>query len=222
MNKIHSIKDPGSAITHFIGVIGALAATLPLLIKAYRSGGGFYTFACGVFIASMFLLYSASTAYHTFDISEKVNRILRKLDHMMIFVFVAGSYTPVCLIVLKDNGGYAMLAAVWAIAIAGCIIKLFWITCPKWFSSVLYIAMGWVVVVALTPLYEHMPRGGFAWLAAGGILYTIGGVIYALKLGKLNRRFPHFGSHEIFHVFVLAGSVCHFIVMYRYVLAIPM
>ncbi len=216
------IKDPGSAITHFIGMIMTACAALPIFIRASHCGNLSYLIACMIFMSSMFLLYSASTVYHTLDISQKINQILRKIDHMMIFVFVAGSYTPICVITLRGRIGYTMLAAVWGIAIFGMIIKFCWITCPKWFSSVLYIAMGWVCVFALAPLYHKLSIAGFYWLLAGGIFYTIGGVIYALKLPQLNARFKNFGSHEIFHVFVMAGSICHFIVMYQYVLPISL
>jgi hemolysin III len=110
-----------------------------------------------------------------------------------------------------------MLGLVWGIALAGTVLKLFWIYCPKWFSSVLYIAMGWTCLIGFGRLYETLPTGAFLWLLAGGILYTIGGVIYALKLRVFNSLHPHFGSHEVFHLFVMAGSFCHFIVMYSYV-----
>lgn len=215
------IKDPGSAITHFIGILMTAGAALPLFIRAGHQSSPSYLITCAVFMTSMLLLYCASTIYHTLDISEKVNRVLKKIDHMMIFVFIAGSYTPICVNVLHGRTGYLMLACVWGIAILGMIVKFFWITCPKWFSSVLYIAMGWVCVFSFAPLYHRLAGGGFYWLLAGGILYTIGGVIYALKLPLLNARFKNFGSHEIFHLFVLAGSICHFIVMYCYVVPSP-
>ncbi len=213
------LKDPGSAITHFIGVILTLCAALPLFSRANKQSSTTYLTTCVIFMTSMLLLYSASTIYHTFDISEKFNKILKKIDHMMIFVFIAGTYTPICAITLRGPIGYGMLATVWGIALVGMVIKFFWITCPKWFSSILYIAMGWVCVFAFAPLYEQLPAGGFYWLLAGGILYTIGGIIYALKLKVFNERFKNFGSHEIFHLFVMAGSICHFIVMYQYVVS---
>ncbi len=216
------IKDPGSAITHFVGAVMTLIAALPLLIRANAQSNRSYLVTCVVFMTTMLMLYSASTIYHTLDISEKVNKVLRKIDHMMIFVFVAGSYTPICIIVLHGRTGAIMLASVWAIALAGILIKFFWITCPKWFSSLLYILMGWVCVFAMAPLYHLLSGGGFYWLLAGGILYTVGGVIYALKLPVFNARFQNFGSHEIFHLFVMAGSICHFIVMYRYVVNFPL
>ena len=215
--SVFSIKDPGSAITHFVAMVGAVAAAPPLLLKASREPGPLHIAALSVFMCSMILLYAASTIYHTLDISPKVNKLLRKLDHMMIFILIAGTYTPVCMVVLGDKTGWDLLALVWGIAIAGILIKAFWITCPKWFSSLLYIAMGWVCVLAFTRIIHALPRAGFGWLLAGGIIYTLGGVIYALKLPLFNSRHKHFGSHEIFHLFVMGGSLCHYIMMYRFV-----
>lgn len=214
---VFSIKDPGSAITHFVAMVGAIAAASPLLLKASREPDQLHIVALSVFMCSMILLYAASTIYHTLDISPKVNKLLRKLDHMMIFILIAGTYTPVCMIVLGDKTGWDLLALVWGIAVAGILIKAFWITCPKWFSSLLYIAMGWVCVLAFTRIVHALPRAGFGWLLAGGIIYTLGGVIYALKLPLFNSRHKNFGSHEIFHLFVMGGSLCHYIMMYQFV-----
>ncbi len=215
------IKDPGSAITHFIGCVMAILAALPLLVKAAREPNRIYVIAMGIFILSMILLYAASTIYHTVDSTEKVNRRLRKLDHIMIFILIAGSYTPVCLIVLQGKTGLLLCSAVWIIAIIGIIVKACWITCPKWFSSIIYIGMGWLCVFAFVPIMKSLSMAGFVWLLAGGIIYTIGGIIYALKLPIFNSHHKNFGSHEIFHLFVMGGSICHFIVMYFFVMPMP-
>ena len=216
------IKDPGSAITHFIGMIMAIFAATPLLIKAAREPDMVHVVSLSIFIGSMILLYAASTTYHTLDISEKWNKILKKIDHMMIFILIAGSYTPVCLIVLGGRTGLGLFTLVWGIALAGIIIKAFWINCPKWFSSILYIAMGWICVLAFTQIINALPLKAFAWLLAGGIVYTIGGIIYALKLPIFNSKHKNFGSHEIFHLFVMGGSICHFIVMYGFIATMPL
>lgn len=212
-----TIREPGSAITHFIGMMMAVFAAMPLLIKAAIFSGGRVVTALSIFCISMILLYGASATYHSLNISGKALRIFRKLDHMMIFVLIAGSYTPVCLIILGGRPGYTLLAVVWAIALFGMTLKALWITCPKWFSSLIYIAMGWVCVAVFGPLWNVLPHAAFGWLLAGGIIYTIGGVIYALKLPVFNRKYKFFGSHEIFHLFVMGGSICHFIFMYLYV-----
>ena len=130
------LKDPGSAITHGIAMLLAIAGATPLIIRAARSEDILHVFALSVFILTMILLYMASTLYHSVDSTDKVNRRLRKMDHMMIFVMIAGSYTPVCLIVLHDRIGYILCALVWAVAVLGMILKGFWINCPKRLSSV--------------------------------------------------------------------------------------
>ena len=212
-----TIREPGSAITHFIGMMMALVAATPLLVKAGLSGSGMTVWALAVFAISMVLLYGASAMYHSVSVSDQVLKIFRKVDHMMIFVLIAGSYTPVCLIVLGGKIGYTLLTVVWGIALAGMLINALWITCPKWFSSVVYIAMGWVCVAVFGQLLSTLPIQAFLWLLAGGIIYTIGGVIYALKLPLFNAKHANFGSHEVFHLFVMGGSICHFIFMYLYV-----
>ncbi len=212
------IKDPGSAITHFIGMLMAIFAAVPLLIKAAHEPSRIYVISIAIYAASLILLYTASTTYHTFNRSEKVNTILKKIDHMMISVLIAGSYTPICLLVLGGKTGLILLSIVWGIALAGILIKAFWVYCPKWVSSVLYIGMGWTCVLAFTQILNSMSPAAFGWLLAGGIIYTVGGVIYALKLPLFNSRHKYFGSHEIFHLFVMGGSACHFVVMYAFVL----
>ena len=216
-----TIREPGSAITHFIGMMMAIIATAPLLVKAAMEPGAASLASLAVFMLSMILLYGASATYHSVNFSERAIKIFRKIDHMMIFVLIAGSYTPVCMITLGGKLGYTLLAVVWGIAILGMSIKALWITCPKWFSSILYIAMGWICVLAFTKIINSLSRQAFAWLLAGGIIYTVGGVIYALKLPIFNSRHRNFGSHEIFHLFVMGGSVCHFIMMYSFVARMP-
>lgn len=213
-----TIREPGSAITHFIAMMMAVLAAVPLLAKAGLSGSRTAVEAMMIFMGSMVLLYGASALYHSVVVPDRILKIFRKLDHMMIFVLIAGSYTPVCMIVLGGKEGYTLLAAVWGIAAAGMLIKALWIGCPKWFSSVIYIAMGWVCVFVFGQLLDTLSAQAFAWLFAGGVIYTVGGVIYALKLPIFNAKHTYFGSHEIFHLFVMAGSICHFIFMYQYVL----
>ena len=208
------LKDPASAITHLIAFIGSALAAIPLCVRTLQTGNPITIAAMLVFSFSMAALYAASTCYHSFDTNESANTIRKKIDHMMIFVLIAGSYTPICLLPLRESGGMTLLAVVWGIAALGCVLKLFWVYCPKWVSSVLYIAMGWVCIFAFPALWETLSRAQFSWLLAGGIIYTIGGVIYALKLPLFNCRHAYFDSHAIFHLFVMSGSLCHFIVMF--------
>lgn len=212
-----TIREPGSAITHFIGMMMAIVAATPLMVKVAMDADHITFIAMAVFIGSMVALYGASAIYHSVTVKDNILRIFRKLDHMMIFVLIAGSYTPVCLVVLGNRLGYTLLAVVWSIAVAGMIIKACWITCPKWFSSILYIAMGWACLAVFGTLWNTLSRSAFLWLLAGGIIYTLGGIIYALKLPLFNAKHKNFGSHEIFHLFVMGGSICHFIFMCLYV-----
>lgn len=211
------IREPGSAITHFIGMMLTVFAAVPLLVKAITGSVPGALPAMLIFIISMILLYGASATYHTVNVTGRALRIFRKLDHMMIFVLIAGSYTPICLVVLRGSLGYGLLAVIWGLALAGMITKACWITCPRWFSSLIYIVMGWTVVFVFNPLYHTLSTAAFLWLLAGGIIYTAGGIIYALKLPLFNARHKNFGSHEIFHLFVMGGSLCHFIFMFLYV-----
>ena len=214
-------KDPGSAITHLIGTLMAVFAATPLLIKAAGQPSYIHLISLGVFILSMILLYVASTVYHTFGKTMKVHQRLKKFDHMAIYVLIAGTYTPICMIALGGKVGFTLLALVWSLAILGIIVTGFWVHCPKWFSSVVYIAMGWVCVLAFTQLINALPSQAFYWLLTGGIIYTIGGIIYALKLPIFNNKHKYFGSHEIFHLFVMGGSFCHFMLMYQYIAIMP-
>ena len=211
-----TIREPGSALTHFIAMLLALCAAVPLLVRAAVHSGVKSLTAMTVFMISMVLLYAASTIYHSVNCSGRVLRIFRKMDHMMIFILIAGTYTPVCLLTLPKPSGLMLLAAVWGIALVGIFIKGFWITCPKWFSSVLYIAMGWSCLSVLGQLFSLLPLHAFLWPLAGGLIYTAGGIIYALRLPLFDARHPMFGLHEIFHLFVMAGSLCHFVFMFCY------
>lgn len=212
-----TIREPGSAFTHFFAMMLALIASTPLLIKTASDVSGREFASMCVFAVSLVLLYASSATYHSVNLSGKQLKIFRKIDHMMIFALIAGTYTPVCLITLGGTLGLTLLAVVWGIAIFGMLINIFWITCPKWFSSLIYIAMGWVCVFVFGTLRNSLSTAAFLWLLAGGIVYTIGGVIYALKLPLFNSKHKFINSHVIFHLFVIGGSICHFIFMYVYV-----
>ena len=210
------VKDPVSAGTHFFACVAHVMLTPVMLTHAAGQGAGFAAMvAQSAFLMGMVLLYGASAAYHTFNIGPTANKRLKKLDHSMIFVLIAGSYTPVCVLALPVGIGRFLLALVWSIALAGIVLKNCWVFCPKWFSSALYIGMGWVCVLAMPQLLACLTPFCFGWLLAGGIAYTVGGVIYALKLTAFNRLVPGFGSHEVFHLFVMLGSACHFVCMWN-------
>jgi len=170
------------------------------------------TFA--VFGTAMVMLYTASTLYHWLPLSEAGVRLWRRIDHCMIFVYIAATCTPICLIPLRGPWGWSLFGSVWALALAGIFVKVFWLHAPRWLSTGLYLGMGWMVIVGVYPLVVSLPAGALWWLLAGGLFYTVGAVVYASRWPNVAR---HFGFHELFHVFVMAGSFCHFLVMYLYV-----
>lgn len=204
---------PWSAITHGAGAVLGVIGTILLLMKSAALGKGPLSF--GAFLLyglSMVGLYTASTLYHCLNVSVQGRIALRKYDHISIYFLIAGSYTPICLLMLPHDGGLPMLAAVWAVAIAGTVMALRWINAPRWITSGTYLLMGWMAVFMLPSLLRNMPAQGMFWLVLGGVFYTLGGVLYAAKWPGRNN--PRFGCHEIFHVFILLGSVAHFFLMY--------
>ncbi|MCF0122343.1 MAG: hemolysin III family protein [Lachnospiraceae bacterium] len=211
------LKNPGSAFTHGFGCIFSVLATYVLLEKTASRRGISGVMALGIFMFSMIFLYGASTLYHSLNINPSVNCRLRKMDHMMIFSLIAGTYTPVCTLVIGGKVGTILCTIIWVMALVGMVIKGICITCPKWFSSAIYIVMGWLIIVSFPWFWPVLSNLAFRWLFAGGVIYTMGGIIYALRPSAFNRRHPYFGSHEIFHLFVIGGSFCHYIMMYLYV-----
>ena len=212
-NKFEA-RDPISALTHLIGLLAVIPVFFCLL---YRSDSMIKTIGLSIFGISLILLYSASTIYHTLKLSAEKIAVLRRIDHMMIFVLIAGTYTPVCLVTLAGKWGYILLALIWCIAVAGVFMKVFWMNAPRWLSTMIYVIMGWLSITAFVPLMKAVGWGGFGILLAGGVAYTLGAVIYALKKPNL-AILKSFGFHEIFHVFVMVGSGFHVLFMFLYVL----
>lgn len=209
-------REPVNAYTHLLGMLLAIGATYLLVSDAAIAGKNLHVMAFLIFGVSLVALYLASSLYHLLRVSEQKIRLLRRLDHVMIFVFIAGSYTPVCLIALRDGWGTALLIAIWSVAVIGLIVKIFWLHAPRWLSVALYLAAGWLAVIAVAPIVRALPLGGLLWLLAGGVFYTGGALIYALKWPN---PWPNVvGFHEIWHVCVLAGSACHFYLMWGYLL----
>ncbi len=209
------IREPGSALTHFFGLILLLTGTGPLMMRARLSGSGLTCFSMAVFLLTACLLYAASTLYHTVVLDRQKTNIFRKIDHSMISVMIGGSYTPFCLLVLKGRTGLVLLLMIWGLALLGMALKFLWITCPKWLSSALYLLMGWACLFCVRPLYLKLPSSAFLWLLSGGLAYSAGALIYAMKLRVFNEKHRCFGSHEIFHVFIMIGTFCHYMVMFR-------
>ncbi|SFT03044.1 hemolysin III [Halolactibacillus miurensis] len=206
-------REPLNSLTHLFGIILSAVAMIVMLVKTETMTA---TISVIIFGVSLLLLYSASTIYHGIKASPTVISWLRKVDHAMIFVLIAGTYTPFCLIPLRDSIGIPLLIAIWAIALSGIGFKLIWFHCPRIISTFLYIGMGWIIVFVFQPLADHIETAGLVYLVLGGVIYTLGGVIYAIKPKSL--EFNHLGFHEIFHLFILAGSLCHFLAINYYVL----
>lgn len=204
-----------SALTHGIGIAFALVALGVLLHLTVRMGAVTIT-AVSVYAVSMLCLYTASTIYHSLHTGVQGRLILRKIDHLMIYFLIAGTYTPVCLISLEGTvSGRVMLIVIWSMAVLGSAFTLFWIKMPRVLTSLIYLVMGWTAIFAIYPLHAVMSSLCFSMLLAGGVLYSVGGVLYALKWPGRNN--PYFGCHEIFHVFIVLGSICHFAMIYQMV-----
>lgn len=208
---LHSFVKPRDAFcsySHFVGAALSVAALIMLLKHLPAGSGPAAIISLVVFAVSMFLLYMTSGLYHLVVASQKVIEVLRRLDHIMIYVLIAGTGTPLCMLFLSGWWRWGMFAAIWSLAVLGLIFKLVWISAPRWLSTLSYILMGWSVVVAFFPLSRTLALAGMVWLLLGGLFYTVGAVIYATRFPRL--KIPGFGFHEIFHLFVLAGSGSHF------------
>jgi hemolysin III len=207
-------KEPFNSYSHMLGVLLSIAGLVALVIQS--RGQSLRVVGFSIYGASLILLYSASTIYHWLELSPRGNDFLRRFDHTAIFLLIAGSYTPVCLVTLRGGWGWSLFALVWSLAFAGAVLKLFFQHLPSWLTATIYVGMGWLAITAIGPLAHALPARGLVWLFAGGLAYSIGAVIYALERPD---PFPQvFGHHEIFHIFVLAGSALHFVFISQYVL----
>lgn len=214
---LKKIRDPFSGLSHLTGALLSILGLVVLVYNAVNLAGIKHIVAFSIFGASLILLYTASALYHLLPLSPKGILFLRRIDHMMIFVLIAGTYTPVCLIPLKGTWGYSLLIGVWTLALTGIILKIFWMNAPRWFSTLLYVIMGWLVVIAIWPLTQAVSLQGLLWMALGGLFYTIGAVFYGTKWPP-NIIPGWFGFHEVFHLFVMAGSFSHFWLMMKYIM----
>jgi hemolysin III len=206
------IREPFNAGSHLVGLLLAAPAAW-LLVRSAQNATQLVAFA--VYGATLILLYACSTVYHALPLGEIGLRRLRMLDHIAIYFLIAGTYTPVTLVTLRDAGGNALLAASWGIAALGIPFKIRWLEAPVWISTATYLGMGYLALLAVVPLGRVVGPGGLAWLVAGGIAYTVGAVIYSLQRPD---PFPGWlGHHGLWHLLVLAGSACHFAFMVLHV-----
>jgi len=209
------LKDPASMLTHALGV--AFGVVVLVVLDAYAAfhATPWHVVGFTIYGVSLILLYGASTVYHWLDISRRGNALLERFDAMMIFVLIAGTYTPVCLVSLRGPWGWSIFGVVWGLTFAGWLMAVLWLRAPNWLWAAIYVAMGWVGMVALWPMMEVFDTVAFTWLFAGGIAYTLGAVVFAVRWPNPTRWFAH---HEVFHVLTLGGSVAHYVLMQQYVL----
>ena len=213
------LREPVSGFTHLgFAVAAVIGATVLITLAAvYRMWWHLGAFI--VYGVSLTLLYIASSLYHLLPVSGHAQRVLRQIDHIAIFLLIAGTYTPICLVPLRGPWGWSLFGAVWALALAGMFLAIFAIDAPRWLSVSLYLGLSWLVIIAIWPLLHRLPPGGLVWFVVGGLLYTVGAVIYGVK--RPNPAPGVFGFHEIFHLFVMAGSAAHFWAIARTVLPLP-
>ncbi|MDC3412311.1 hemolysin III family protein [Aquibacillus sp. 3ASR75-11] len=211
------IREPINGFTHLFGAVLSIFGLYALITKAIETTTSVLPIvAVSIFGISMILLYAASATYHLVVASDKTIAFLRKIDHSMIYVLIAGTYTPLTLITLGGKTGWILFIVIQSLALLGVAYKLIWFHSPRWLSTGLYISMGWIVVFFVAPLADSIRTTGILLLIGGGIIYTIGGIIYWLKPSFLS--FKQMGFHEIFHLFILTGSLAHFLSIYFYVL----
>jgi hemolysin III len=215
MNIISKLREPMNGFTHFIGIVLSIIGTILLLRTSLNPHKPNHLIAFSIFGLGLLLLYTTSTLYHWLKLSDAGILRMRKADHIMIFINIAATYTPVCMIALKNDLGRTLLFIIWSIAITGIGIKIFWIHAPRWLSTTIYVLMGWMAIVVIIPLIEVLQLQALIWLFMGGVFFTTGAVIYALK--KPDPYPGILGFHEIFHLFVLAGSFSHFWMIYKYI-----
>lgn len=217
------IKDPVSGFSHLIGALFSIVGLVLLIVYASLYGEGAWDIVSfTIFGVGLVLLYTFSSLYHLLNLGETGTRVFKKFDHIMIYVLIAASYTPICLGPLRGAWGWSIFGIVWGLAILGTILTAIWIKAPRWLTTSIYIAMGWLVIIMIYPLlktfYELNALSSLWWLLIGGVFYTIGGLVYGLKKAPFTTK--HFGFHEIFHLFVMLGSFCQFWFIFRYLLYI--
>lgn len=206
------LRDPINSITHIVGAGLSVVGLIFLVIFSVMYGTVINIIGCTIFGVSLILLYTFSALYHGVNVNEKVTNILRKFDHIMIFILIAGTYTPIALGPLIGPWGWSIFGITWGIAIIGTIINAITLKAPRWLSTSLYVLMGWICLVAIVPMIQTFSIPALLLLLLGGISYTVGAVIY----GKKKPNFKKLGFHEIFHIFVILGSICHYIFVIVY------
>ena len=215
MNKIKKyIREPVNSFTHGVGALASIVGLILLLNEAFSHESISHIVAFSIFGLSMILLYTASTLFHALPVKEKTLLLLQKFDHAMIYVLIAGTYTPICLLVLEGSWKWGLFITIWTIAAVGIIKKFLWMGAPRWLSTFFYLGMGWLAVLLFPTLMDKLPLAFLGWIAIGGLSYTLGAFIYGFQ--KPDPIPEWFGHHEIWHLFVMAGTFSHFWAIYAY------
>jgi len=213
-NRRNGLKEPFNALSHMLGAALSVAGLVSLILLTH--GKPRQTIAVTIYGCTLIALYSLSTIYHSLHVSEAHQKILQRMDHVAIFLLISGTYTPICLITLYAAHGVALFIAVWSMALVGILTVLLWHGHPHWIRVALYVIMGWLAVSALPALKAALGTAGIAWLVAGGLAYTLGIVFYAMETRR-PKWCRLLTGHEIWHVFVLTGSICHYILIHKFV-----
>jgi len=217
-NPLKRFREPVNALSHMAGSLASLAGLTLMVVMAAIKADTWHVVSFAVFGTTLVFMYTASFLYHGLNLSARSLARFRRIDHIMIFLVIAGSYTPLCLVPLRGPWGWSLFGIIWGLAVAGIIIKLFWMNLPRWISTLIYLGMGWLCVAAVFPLMRILDPAPLIWLALGGVCYSAGAVVYVLKRPD---PFPGvFGFHEIWHMCVLLGSACHFWLVFRYLIVL--
>lgn len=213
--SVHVTDEIFNTVSHLAGAIFALLGLVVLIVRSAMMAGPWQIVTLSLYGSFLFLLFLFSTLHHAINGSDRVEHVMRVFDYSAIFPLIAGTYTPLCLVVLRNALGWSIFGVIWAVAIAGIVLKASIRSLPKWFTNALYVSMGWLSLVMIVPLLKLFPQGGLILLALGGVFYTLGSVIYYKEWP--NPVPGRFGFHEIWHIFVLAGAACHYFMMLYYV-----
>lgn len=211
------LREPVNSLSHFAGILLSLVGLIVLIIASAGEPWRLTSFV--IYGLSSIFLYTSSTLLHGLKVREQVERWLLRLDHAAIFTMIAGSYTPITLITLREHSpawGWTLFGLVWGLALLGVIFKLCWLDAPRWLSTGLYLIMGWLALIAIGPMLQTLPVGGLIWLVVGGLFYSVGALVFVFERPDL---YPGLlGHHELWHLLVLAGSISHFLMLFFYVL----
>ena len=202
-------EEIANSVSHGIGIGFGITALVLLVIFASVYGNAWHIVSCSVYGTTLVLLYTASTLYHSFR-NPRVKHLFRIIDHSSIYLFIAGTYTPFTLVPLRGGWGWSLFGVVWGLALCGVVSKIFFIGRFKILSTLLYVLMGWLIIIASKPMLQLVPTRGIIWLVIGGVAYTVGIAFYAL-----GSKIPY--GHAVWHMFVLVGSICHFCAVMFYV-----